>query len=458
MMVESTDPQPVHRRTTGPLTWGQLNLLGWMQLRRIRIPQNVVIRDLGPPDGASSASNAVEALSSLINRHEVLRTLFALPSAKDPPYLTLHKSATQLVQHNNPERQVRVMGGVHSPIELLRMLYVDFEERETASIDPSHDLPGFLVYERPNRRWGCIVTASHLVTDGAALQTLAAEYHARLKGATSAIPPPAHPLDVQAIEAGPRGIALSNRSLSRMATVLHGLPADHLVIPEAANLTSSASFSSSSLHNDLERLALRWHLPKGGVLTGLISLVLASQYGWSTVAIRTLVRMPDLIRGSYYVAANAIPALIAVAVNRRATIEQHMRGAWAESVAAFRYCWHDPVGYYGLQTTIASGLGRTAVDGLVYLNYHALPDIFIPLLGGDEASVARGSASPPVYRTWIDAAATSKVTRISLRSIADAHIAPQQAQALVSLAQIVATSGDAARIGALLERLPLGGE
>jgi hypothetical protein len=438
------------------LTWGQANLLGWMQLKKTPFEKNVVIGDLDVVEGADIQRAVTDALGALVERHATLRTLFTFPPASDPPYVTLHETAAQRVVKPDIPHQVRVVDEVASTREFVASQYEAYEGAGGRSIDPTSEPPMWLVYERPDGRWDCVLVASHLVTDGAGLRTLAAEYRALLAGTpVSALPPAAHPLDVHAFERSEEGRRLSDRNVAAMRARLLAVPPEHLALRAPGRAVSSyVSASSPSLHGSLEELSRRWRIPGGGLVAALTALVVWDRYEWPNVAMCSLVRMPNLVRGANYAGANAITSLVVASPLPALTVRRYLHDVWVATVDAYRACAHDPAAFHVMATEVGARHGLEAPDGLIYVNYHSIPSVYESVLSEDDEDSSSALDGRPVrYRISVDVAKTSAVTRLSLTAVDTGHVAPALAARLVELAELLVACDDTTTLSAIRKRL-----
>ncbi|WP_049569174.1 hypothetical protein [Nonomuraea sp. SBT364] len=418
---------------SGALTWGQTDLITWLGKIGGKLSELVMIRDLDPGHGADTRSAATSALRVLEARHGVLRTRFALGSGlqivDDTAGLDIRQAPVPAVPADNLLR-------IHS-------LYLTGR----ATLVPETDPPLCLLYERPDRRWGCVLITSHLTVDGHGAALLAEEYRALIRGRpASALPPAVDPLTVAELESAPRRLAAGTRNIAHMRGLLSTVEPDQVIRTPTAHATETRT-RSAALKLHVDRLARVLGLPKGGVLTGLIALLVSREYGFTTVLVRTLFRVPPPVAGASYVATNTLATVTPIRVDPDSTMERFMREAWASCVSSYRTCAYDPRAFERMQREVARSRDGDTVNGLVHLNYHVIPDVFD---WGDGNRTTSAREDRDAYRTVFDIKESARAMTLVVNGVTWPQAGDTAGQ-VHALEELAASSGDPrTRVGAVL--------
>ncbi|MFV2011037.1 hypothetical protein [Micromonospora sp. LOL_027] len=319
---------------------------------------------------------AAAALRALAARHEALRTKVSIPRQAPGYQLTGNERPSQYVDEESGFTLRRHEGdGEFTATEFMRLVGDRFDDG-VSTLDPASDPSVGMIYRRPDRRYGCLIITSRLFTDGPGSRRLGEEFHSLVAGVPAGdLPPVLDPLTLAAEEAGSVRQGLSRRNLAAMVRLLHQAPDELLVrprgIPASATMTRSPTLAAHVL-----TLSQRFGVPKGGVVTALVGALQWAEHGHPTVLVRALTQLPPPVRGAVHVAPNALPALSAVPVHPAWTLREFFARAWAAIVGSYRTCAYDPAVFDQMQHDLAAPLGRELLDGIVYLNYHSMPEIF----------------------------------------------------------------------------------
>ncbi|MCG5214623.1 non-ribosomal peptide synthetase domain-containing protein [Streptosporangium soli] len=413
--------------TSGALTWGQADLVNWVAAIGGDLAHLVMIRDLGPAGGAESAAVATSALRTLEARHAILRTRFSLDG-----------QAGQTVD-DDAGLDIRQASAPVAPAANLLRIHSRYLTGR-ATLVPESDPPICLLYRRPDERWGSLLVTSHLVVDGYGVARLAEEYQALVGGAPpTALPPAVAPLAVAELEASPRRQELSARNLAHMRADLTGAE-PWQVVREPGSPATRTTARSATLKACVDRLSQLYDTPKGGVLTALITLLVARAYGFGTVLVRTLFRMPTPVRGATYIATNTLATVTPVRVDPGWTMERFMKESWASCVSSYRRCVYDPSSFDRMQRDVAESLGGTRVNGLVYLNYHVIPDLF-DWNAEPRQETTNLDGFPDVYRTQFDVKESSGALTLVVDGVSWPRTGDTSAQ-VRALIDLAASCGD----------------
>ncbi|GAA3249401.1 hypothetical protein GCM10010493_23360 [Streptomyces lavendulae subsp. grasserius] len=197
----------------GPVTMGQANMIRCMLRDE---PAHINIHDVWPVPAGTRTDAVVEALRSLVVRHEALRTTFPHAPGGTPREQAVASSgrfAVTVLDH--AELPDDPLGYAESLARRAR------EER----FHLDRDFPlRIRLLTRAGAPVSVAMAASHAVTDAGALAVLKEEWLALLAGED--LPPPASltPLDLAAEEATPAGLRTSEASLRHWERIIRTGP------------------------------------------------------------------------------------------------------------------------------------------------------------------------------------------------------------------------------------------
>lgn len=421
-----------------------------MQLNARHPSDSVVIYQVDSTGGAATPGQAQKAVVTLTQRHSVLRTLFYLPPLSNGSFAHWEKIAQQAVQHGAGPTIRKLAAGPLSPLDALEA--ADAEYNQLPARDSWSRFPAWFIYRQQGGGWSCLIAAEHLFLDGVGAARLSAEYQALLRGvSTPDLPAVGHPFDLAAIERGPRGVGISGRNLARMTTILESAADDQIVSLRDAESVYTSMITSSRLYEAINRIATRWHVPRGGVAVSLIACATWERYTWSPLLLKLLVRVPVMLPNVAYVGLNTTRTLLSIPVDPAIKIDGFGRLVWAACVDASRYCAYDPVALAVKESEIARRLGRNRIDGLVHINYHAVSDVGVAAFGEEITQVDRRQG-PTADRTMYDVAVDHTFARLSVVSATDeVDDGASLVARVVNLALVIAAGDDAMRLKDLSE-------
>ncbi|WP_181727321.1 condensation domain-containing protein [Streptomyces sp. PT12] len=235
------------------------------------------------PDGCAPA-HVRAALTHLVRRHEVLRTVYDLGAQPWP---------RQLVQPPGPPTVVEV----------------SVDDDPAAEVRRLTETPFALEREWPIR--ACLITSggqlrrlhlvfNHLAFDDVSLDQLADELGAllaaRVAGRPVALPPVEHqPVDLAAHEAGPEAAARAEASLAHWREQVRLLPSDVHAAHRDRNVRTahSASFTGPSLLAAARAIAARHRVWPSAVHVAAFAVTLAAHTGQRRVAHRLYTSQRD---------------------------------------------------------------------------------------------------------------------------------------------------------------------
>ncbi|MET9696751.1 condensation domain-containing protein [Streptomyces sp. NPDC006529] len=324
----------------GPVTMGQANMIRCI-LRDD--PAHINIHDVWPVPAGTELTAAIDALRTLVVRHEALRTTF--PGATGSPPAPGDAPAEQLVA---PEGQFEVTVLDHEELPSEPARYAEALARqaraERYALDRDFPLRISVVAER-GAPGSVALVSSHAVADGSALAVLREEWLALLAG--EPLPPVTAftPLDLAAEEAAPAGLRKSAASLRYWEQILRTGPQAMFAEPGATGtevripqLTLRSERGARALARVVERTG---SLPSTVLLTAWCTLV-AHRAGQRTcvAAVPTSNRfLPRLARSVNTVSQDALLALD-VGVP---SFDALLRTAWGAALNAYRHSRFDSV-------------------------------------------------------------------------------------------------------------------
>ncbi|GGZ62570.1 hypothetical protein GCM10010371_22520 [Streptomyces subrutilus] len=321
----------------GPVTMGQANMIRCI-LRDD--PAHINIHDVWPVPAGTTLDAAVDALRTLVVRHEALRTTFPDASAAADGEQVVAAEGTFTVTVLDHEELPRDAAG-----------YAESLARRARSgrfrLDREFPLRTSLV-ARDGAPVFVALVSSHAAADGSALAVLREEWLALLDGAD--LPPLTGltPLELAAEEAAPAGLRKSEASLAYWETILRTGPQAMFAEPRATGtdirmpqLTLRSARGGRALGRIVERTG---SLPSTVLLTAWCALV-AHRAGQSTcvTAVPTSNRFRTRLARS--VTTLSQDALLALDVTAP-SFDALLRKTWGAALNAYRHSRFDSVGLW----------------------------------------------------------------------------------------------------------------
>lgn len=439
---------------TSALTWGQTEIVDWLAINGYDLSRIIAIRDITPPDGVACAADAEAALHGIAERHAALRAKVWMPRLIPAYRLDATDRPTQFVDDEDGFVVRRYEDDAVTATQIMKLVCDGFDSGDTR-LDPGRDPSQAVVYRRPDDRWGCLLFTSRVFTDGPGGRRLGAEFASLVSG-TSAADLPAS-VDADTVVANEKSAArrdVSRRNIAGMRDILRQAPTEALVRPLGA-AASATVIRSPAFAAQVDTISQRYGVPRGGVITALVSLGQWAEYGYDTVLLRALTQLPPPVRGASYVGPNALPALSAVPVGADWTIKDYFARAWAATIGSYRTCNYDPADFDHMQHQMAAEHGRELLDGITYLNYHSMQEIFDDEAGSDAddqtvVSHVTLDRHDRVFRTLIDIRdlGSSMTLHVEGAQTPCSGDTLRQAQTFLAMtAAVAAATDDTTRIG-----------
>ena len=324
---------------TAPLTWGQLNI--WRPLQwfgengsaAFNVTRTFLL-DAPVPETTVAAS-----LRRLVERHQATRTHFR-PGADgvDRPSQHVQRTGTYLVD------VVRCPAGeVGATAEALAGQLAERPFRL-----PEEWPLRFGLVELDSEPDGPVaaiaVAASHVATDGAALDRLIADWAASLTSAEDAPGEDWQPLDQAAYEQSDRGRQANDRALDRWRTLLSSIPASMFDLPPGPGEPvpfQRWELRSAAVSTAAQALGARTGASASTVLLTTCALVLNAITGHDTAALQLIAANRYTARQQALVAAAAQDGLF-VLRTESGDLVSTIRRAYRLATEAYFYAQYDP--------------------------------------------------------------------------------------------------------------------
>ncbi|MFD9571132.1 condensation domain-containing protein [Streptomyces sp. NPDC059982] len=363
-------------RRRGPVTMGQANMIRCMLRDE---PDHINIHDVWPVPEGTRTDAVVNALRTLVVRHEALRTTFPhSPGSAPREQVVAPRGVFTLTLAD----QAQASGGPGGPGEpgepgelaahaesLARgaragrfRLDRDFPLRLTLLVRSG--APVFLA-----------VAASHAVTDIGALAVLKEEWLTLLAGGALPAPTSLTPLELAAEEATPAGLRKSAASLRYWERIIRDGPQAMFAEPGAEGTEVPAprlTLRSRRAARALARVAARTGgMPSTVLLTAWCALV-AHRTGQSAcvVAVPTSNRYhPRLARSVNTLSQDALLCLD----TQVPTFDALLKKAWGAALNAYRHSQFDAVGLWEMIGRATFERGSRFARDVVFNDVSTLP-------------------------------------------------------------------------------------
>ncbi|GAA5051248.1 hypothetical protein HNP84_006496 [Thermocatellispora tengchongensis] len=339
----------------GPATWGQRAI--WRLIHRLgeadpfyNIPWTL------PIAGRAGLGTVLDALRTLVERHEALRT-------------TCEQTPAGLVQRvaRTGELTVGVFDASGArPLTEAKRIAADLAAK---TFDYGVDLPvRCAVVLEGDRPRAIAFGLSHLAVDGWALDLIAGECRALIFG--DDLPEPSwQPLDQAAFEQGPRGAARGERSLRHWESLLRQGPLNLFdlprVIPEEPRFVR-LGMESAAAARAARTLAERWSISTASVLTAASVTLLATVTGHSDLNMQLVVSNRHIPRIGRMVGTAVQDGLVFFRLGGT-TFGEVARRTHRQALLGCRNAYYDPVAWDALRRRVGRERGG-ALDISAYFN------------------------------------------------------------------------------------------
>ncbi|MFD8292458.1 condensation domain-containing protein [Streptomyces lavendulae] len=376
----------------GPVTMGQANMIRCMLRDE---PAHINIHDVWPVPAGTRTDAVVEALRSLVVRHEALRTTF--PHAPGGP-------PREQAVASGGRFAVTVLDHAELPDDVLG--YAESLARR-AREEPFHLDRDFPLRIRLLTRAGAPVSvamaASHAVTDAGALAVLKEEWLALLAGEELGPPASLTPLELAAEEASPAGLRTSEASLRHWERIIRTGPQAMFAEPGAQGAevrTPLLTLRSRRAARALARVAARTGaLPSTVLLTAWCALV-AHRAGQDAcvVAAPTSNRYhPRLARSVNTLSQDALLSLDV----RVPSFDALLKKAWGAALNAYRHSRFDALRLWEVIDEATFERGSRFARDVVFNDVSTLPPTVASLTAdGPGEPGAADPDGPELELTW----------------------------------------------------------
>ncbi|MGW5397355.1 DUF6271 family protein [Streptomyces sp. NPDC003952] len=371
----------------GPLTMGQANMVRCMLRDE---PEHINIHDVWPVPEGTGPDAVVEALRTLVVRHEALRTTFPHAPGETPREQAVADRGTfTLALLDHPELPDDAAGYADSLARRARVerfrLDRDFPLR--LSLVTLRGAPAFVT-----------MAASHALTDVGALTVLRREWLALLAGTPLDPPASLTPLDLAAQEASPAGLRTSAASLRHWERVIRTGPQAMFAEPGAEGTEAPMprlTLRSQRAARALARVCARTGALPSTVLLSAWAVLIAHRTRQSAcvMAVPTSNRYhPRLAQAVNTLSQDAL-LLLDVQVP---TFDVLVKKAWGAALNAYRHSQFDAVALWEMigDTTFARG-SRFTRD-VVFNDVSTLPAAPSP----HPAEPGNEQAAPELELAW----------------------------------------------------------
>lgn len=382
----------------GPVTMGQANMIRCMLRDE---PDHINIHDVWPVPPGTRTDSVVEALRSLVVRHEALRTTFPhAPGGAPREQVVASGGRFAVTVLDHAELPDDPLGYAESLARRAR------EER--FHLDRDFPLRISLV-TRAGAPVSVAMAASHAVTDAGALAVLREEWLALLAG--EELPPPASltPLDLAAEEATPAGLRTSGASLRHWERIIRTGPQAMFAEPDAEGTevrTPLLTLRSRRAARALDRVAARTGaLPSTVLLTAWCALV-AHRAGQDdcVIAAPTSNRYhPRLARSVNTLSQDALLSLDV----RVPSFDALLKKAWGAALNAYRHSRFDALRLWEVIDEATFERGSRFARDVVFNDVSTLPPTVASLTAdgpraapGESGAPDREPDGPELELTW----------------------------------------------------------
>ena len=328
------------------LTWGQRHV--WRALpRHGRGRYFLNCPWVAPVYGKRDLSEVLDALRRLIERHESLRTIFA-----DTPSGPVQRVA---------RRGELVVGledaGEDRPLERAQRIA---DEMSKVIFAPEDEWPlRCRVVLSAGRPAALAFAFSHLAVDHVALGLLGADWRRLLRG--EELPPAGwHPMDQVELEATPRYLARSARSVQFWRSALERVPLDLFDHPPGQPEDPryiEVTMESAALTAAARLLAQRWASSTSGVLLAACATALATLSGRAQ-AVMSLVHSNRRDPRTGAMIGTAMQDSLFVLDLRDGGLAATCRAAGRGALEAYKNTQYDPFAMWAMREEIGSRRGR----------------------------------------------------------------------------------------------------
>ncbi|MGW5419978.1 condensation domain-containing protein [Streptomyces sp. NPDC003943] len=349
----------------GPLTMGQANMIRCMLRDE---PGQINIHDVWPVPAGTNTEDALDALRTLVDRHEALRTTFPhAPGAAPHEQVVASEGAftvTVLDHDELPPDSARYAEALARAARDTRFhLDRDFPLRVT-------------VVSRAGTPVHLALAASHAATDGSALALLREEWLALLAGEKLPDPTALTPLGLAAEETSPAGLRKSEASLAHWERILRTGPQAMFAEPDAHGTETQApclTLRSRRGARALAEVAARTGaLPSTALLTAWCAL-LAHRAGQPlcVAAVPTANRFQSRLART--IAPLSQDALLSLDIGAAPSFDALLRKAWGAALKAYRHSQFDALRLWDMIGRVTRERGSHFARDIVFNDISALP-------------------------------------------------------------------------------------
>ncbi|MGW4161888.1 condensation domain-containing protein [Streptomyces sp. NPDC004788] len=354
----------------GPLTMGQANMIRCMLRDE---PGQINIHDVWPVPAGASTEDALDALRTLVDRHEALRTTFPHAPGAAPQEQVVAAEGTFTVT---------VLDHDELPPEAGRYAEVLARAARDTRFRLDRDFPlRVAVVSRAGAPRHLALAASHAATDGSALALLREEWLTLLGGEklpdpTAITPTALTPLGLAAEETSPAGLRKSEASLAHWERILRTGPQAMFAEPDAHGAETRApclTLRSRRGARALAEVAARTGaLPSTALLTAWCALV-AHRAGQPVcvAAVPTANRFQSRLART--VAPLSQDALLSLDIQAAPSFDALLRKAWGAALKAYRHSQFDALRLWDMIGRVTRERGSHFARDIVFNDISALP-------------------------------------------------------------------------------------